>query len=575
MLRRLSIRDLVVIEAIDLEFGPGLCALTGETGAGKSILIDGLGLALGRRGGADLVRKGARQAVVTAVFAVVRGSTAAEWLNGRGLEDPDIEGEVILRRHVGADGRSRAYINDRPATVTALAELGRHLLELYGQNDRLGLLDVSRHRGALDRFGALAEQAAQVADAHARLAATGQQLAEAEAALAADAAERGLLEGQSEDLTRLAPRPGEEAKLHAERKALMAGERVASALAAAGAALASEPGPERMLGEAARTLRDAAPRAGGRLDELAAAFDRALIETTEASAALDAAAAAPDFDAAHLEAVEARLFTLRAAARKFRVAADDLPALADDIAARLAAIEDSEHGLAPLRAASAAARAAWDEAAARLSAGRRAAATALAADLAKEFAALKLDNARFSVDLTPLAEGAGGAHGAERVTFRAATNAGAAAGALHHVASGGELSRFMLALCAVLADRQATPSMIFDEIDAGVGGAVAHACGVRLARLARNAQVLVVTHHPQVAALAAHHYRIAKSVQCGTTRTTAEPLPPGARREEIARMLSGAEITEEARAAADSLLAAVSAPTCGRETSGAWQRATP
>ena len=557
MLRRLSIRDLAVIDSLDLEFGPGLCALTGETGAGKSILIDGLGLALGRRAGADMVRAGATRASVAAEFSLAPGGAAAAWLAARGLDDEG--GRAILRRAVGADGRSRAFVNDRPTTVSALAALGRLLLEIHGQDHRLGLLDPARHGAALDGFGGLEREAARVAEAHARRRAATAALSTAADAAARDAADRDWLRGQCEELAALAPEAGEEARLDSERKALMAGERIAEALAAANAALAREPAPERALATAARAVRDAAPRAAGQLDDAAAALDRAVIEAGEARAALDAAAADIELDSGHLEAVEARLFALRAAARKHRTTADRLPETAAEFAARLAAIEDGERGLEALREALREARADYDSAAARLGAGRRRAAGALTAAIAGELAALRLGKARFSVDLAPLDSDEAGAGGAERVSFRIATNPGAGDGAIQRVASGGELSRLALALCAALAGRHDTPSLVFDEIDAGVGGAVAHAVGVRLAHLAEHAQVLAVTHNPQVAALAAHHYRIAKRTARGRAATVAEPLPPEARREEIARMLSGATITGEARAAADSLLAGAAA----------------
>ncbi len=555
MLLRLSIRDLVVVDSMALEFGPGLCALTGETGAGKSILIDGLGLALGRRADAGMVRAGAARATVAAVFSLADAKPAAAWLADRGFDDG---GEVILRRSIGADGRSRAFVNDRPATVSALVALGRRLLEIHGQDTRLGLLDPARHRAALDGFGGLGREAARVAQIHARRRAVEAELADAEARHEQDAADQGLLQSELDELTALAVAPGEEARLADERKSLMAGERAAEALAAASAALGGDPAPDHALATAARALHRAVPHAAGRLDDLAAALDRAVVEAAEARAGLDAAVAGMDIDRDHLEAVEARLFALRAVARKHRVAAERLPEIAESLAARLAAIETGARSLDSLREAVGAARADYDAAAAELSAGRRRAARALAATIDRELAALRLAGARFSVSLSALDENERGAGGAERVGFRISTNAGAT-GALQRIASGGELSRFMLALCVALAGKQATPSLVFDEIDVGVGGAVAHAVGTRLARLAACAQVLVVTHHPQVAALAAHHYRIVKQTDRGRAATVAEPLSAEARREEIARMLSGAEITGEARAAADSLLAAAGA----------------
>ena len=557
MLRRLSIRDLAVVDAIDLEFGPGLCALTGETGAGKSILVDGLGLALGRRAASGLVRPGAPRAASAAEFSLRGDSPAAAWIAERGLARDDDAESAILRREVGADGRSRAFVNDRPTTAAALADLGGLLIEIHGQDGRLGLLDPARHRAALDAFGGLEDAARAVADGHERRRAREIALAEAAARLERDAADREWLQAQIEELGALAPDAGEDARLDAERRALMAGERIEEALGAAAAALANE--PERPLAAAARAVRDAAPQAAGRLDELAAALDRALVETGEARACLDAATADTETDRGRLESVEGRLFALRAAARKHRCEADGLPEVAASLTRRLDAIRDGERGLDALRAAAAEARTHYERAAESLGEGRRCAARALGEKVSGELAALRLGAARFSVEVTSLGAAAG-AHGAERVGFRVATGAGGEGGALQRIASGGELSRFMLALCVVLADRHAVPSLIFDEIDAGVGGAVAHAVGARLARLAARAQVLVVTHHPQVAALATHHCRIVKRSVRGRATTSAEALPPEARREEIARMLSGAKITGAARAAADSLLAGAATP---------------
>ena len=563
MLRRLSIRGLAAIESMALEFGPGLCALTGETGAGKSILIDGLGLALGRRAGAGMVRGGAARAEAAAEFAVPAGGPAASWLAERGLAERAPGGDsatAILRRGVGADGRSRAFVNDRPVTVSALAALGERLLEIHGQEARPDILDPARRRGALDAYGGLEAAAGAVARAHDARRAAAAALAEAADAARGDAAERELLQAHAGELEALAPEEGEAARLDAERRRLMAGQRVAEALAEAAAELSGDPPPERALARAAAAARKAAGAACGRLDALADALDRAVIEAAEARAGLDAAAADIDLDRDRLESVEERLFALRGVARKHRADADRLPALAGAIAARLASMDSRERGADALRAAAEAARAEYERCAARLTAGRRRAARGLAAAINGELAALRMGEARFAIDLAPLGEGAAGPNGAERVHFRASTLPGAQGGLLERVASGGELSRFMLALCVALAGKQQTPSLVFDEIDAGVGGAVAHAVGARIARLAAHAQVLVVTHHPQVAALASRHYRIVKTAVGGRAATAAERLAPRARREEIARMLSGARVTDAARAAADSLLAGAAAP---------------
>ena len=556
MLRRLSIRGLAAIESMTLEFGPGLCALTGETGAGKSILIDGLGLALGRRAGAGMVRDGAARAEAAAEFAFPPGDPAAGWLANRGLGDGADSRTALLRRGVGADGRSRAFINDRPVTVSALGELGARLLEIHGQEARPDILDPARRREALDAYGGLEADVRAVARAAEKRRDAAAAFAAAAEAARAHAAERELLQAQSDELRALAPGDGEASRLDAERRRLMAGQRIAEALAEAGTALSGDPPPEQALARAAAAARRAADAACGRLDALADALDRAVIEAAEARSGLDAAAADIDLDSERLETVEARLFALRGVARKHRADADRLPELADAIADRLAAMDNRERGAETLRAAAEAARADYGRRAARLTAGRRRAARGLAAAINRELAALRMGEARFAVDLAPLGADAAGAHGAERVNFRAATLPGARGGLLERIASGGELSRFMLALCVALAGKQRTPSLVFDEIDTGVGGAVAHAVGARIARLAAHAQVLVVTHHPQVAALADRHYRIVKTTAGGRAAAAAEPLAAGARREEIARMLSGARITDAARAAADSLLAA-------------------
>jgi DNA repair protein RecN (Recombination protein N) len=566
MLVRLSIRDVLLIDRLDLDLGGGLCVLTGETGAGKSILLDALGLALGRRADSGLVRPGAERASVAAEFEPPAQGPVRDWLAERGL---DGDGALVLRRTVAGDGRSRAFVADQPVTVAALAELGDRLIEVYGQHQRMGLMDAATHRRTLDAFGGLEDEAAESASAFAAWREAGEALAAAAAAAEADRRRRDELADALADLDRLAPEAGEEARLAEERALLLAGEKIAAALGEAAQALAAGGRP---VEEALRVAQRAVARLPGqvprRFDELAAAFERAVIETTEATALLDAAGNALDAEPGRLEQVEERLFALRAAARRHRVAVDELPGLRETLAARLAALDAGADSLAGRRAAVARARAGVVGAAQALGRGRARAAERLDRNVAAELAALRLASARFVTRLEPLPEARWGPTGAERVSFEVMTNPGMPPGPLQTVASGGELSRFMLALCVALAGPRpriksggepgggTAGVIVFDEIDAGIGGAVADAVGQRLARLARARQVLVVTHQPQVAALADRHFRVAKSTGRGTTVARVEALSPPARREEIARMLAGAEVTEQARAAADSLLRA-------------------
>ena len=550
MLSALSIRDLVLIEALDLDLGPGLLALTGETGAGKSILLDGLGLALGARSDAALVRPGAAALSVTAEFSVAADHPARALLAAQGL---GADGPILLRRQVRADGGSRAWAQDAPVSVGLLRELGATLVEIHGQSDEQGLLSPRAHRSLLDAFGGHGAALRAVAQAWAALAAARAALAEAEAGAEAAARERDWLEHSAAELRALAGQPGEEAALAAERERLRKGARLGDALAEVERALGGSDGALARLRVAARRLE----RLAGEhelLAEALAALDRAQAEADEGEAALARAIQALGADPARLDAVEARLFDLRAMARKHRVDPEELPALLADIEARLAAAEAGAAGRAGLAATLRQAQAAYTDAAAALRQARAAAAARLEAAVTAELAPLRLGAARFRVALDPLAEGEAGAHGADRVEFEIATNPGAPFGPLQRVASGGELSRLALALKVALAGAREPATLIFDEIDRGVGGAVASAIGERLARLAGSAQILVVTHSPQVAASAARQWRIEKVAADGGTRTRVAELAPDERREEIARMLSGAAVTDEARAQAGRLL---------------------
>ena len=565
MLIGLAIRDVVLIEALDLAIGPGLTALTGATGAGKSIILDALGLATGARADAGLVRRGAQQASATAIFSPPADHAVWALLDEKGLSYERDE-DLVLRRQLSADGRSRAFVNDQATGVAALKELGALLLEVHGQHETVGLLDPRTHRTLLDAFGGVSLAATASAwsawrAAREKATALRDQAAHAEAEIE----ELTLRLGE---LDRLDPRDGEETALAEERALLGAAEKALADVDAARDALGGESTANR-LSQAFRALERARERAiqagaatdGPAVQRLTAAtesVDRAVSEVREAEAAIDHAAQAFDLDPKRLEEAEERLFALRAMARKLSVAVNALPAVRADFAARLRAVENSGEALKQAEAAEASTRAVYQAAASTLSAERRAAGDRLAVAVEGELAPLKLEKARFRAAVDPVAEDRAGPSGMDKVAFEICTNPGAPFGPLEAIASGGELARFALALKAALAGRVegAQPLMIFDEVDQGVGGAVADAVGLRLRRLAADAQVLVVTHSPQVAARAHAHWRISKSGDDTRIRTAVETLSPDAREEEIARMLAGAEITDAARAAARALIGA-------------------
>lgn len=554
MLTALSIRNVVLIEALDLEFQAGLGVLTGETGAGKSILLDSLGLALGMRADSGLVRNGDAQASVAATFepgsAGQRIIALAEE-SGLAIEPGE---PILIRRTLKADGGSRAFLNDQPCSAALLREVGAALVEVHGQHDDRGLLNPAGHRALLDSFGRC--DTAAVARAHIMWREAAEALEQARDAVASAARDRDYLTHVVAELTAFAPEPGEEAALAEERATMQKGARLLDDLAALRELFGGSEGGLAQLRQAARRL----DRIGAEhplLEQALALLDRALIDASEAEDTLEQAAEALNADPARLEAVETRLFDLRALARKHQVSADDLAALAEDLAAKLSRIEAGEEGLAALEAAERSAHAAYVAAAESVSRQRMEAATRLDAAVARELAPLKLDAAKFRTAVEPLPESQWGAAGADRVEFLIATNPGAPFAPLAKIASGGELSRFILALKVALAEQGAVQTMIFDEIDRGVGGAVASAIGERLARLAEKGQVIVVTHSPQVAARGGSHMLIAKSSEGMVTRTDVRQLDEAGRREEIARMLSGADITAEARAQADRLLEGV------------------
>jgi DNA repair protein RecN (Recombination protein N) len=549
MLTALSIRDVVLIEALDLDFGAGLGVLTGETGAGKSILLDALGLALGGRGDSGLVRHGAAQAVVTASFDPPDALLAA-LLDGNGVEVEPGE-PLLIRRVVKADGGSRAFVNNQPASATLLREIAPRLVEIHGQHDDRGLLAARGHRALLDAFGRCDPSEAARAWAAYRTAEA--DLAAARAEIETAARDREWLEHTVAELDKLAPRPGEEETLADQRRTMQRAEKIAGDLAAIGDFLDGSDGGLAQLRQAARVLERVAEDHPALADALAA-IDRAVAESGVAEEKLHEARLALAYDPRTLEDDEARLFELRAMARKHRVQPDGLVTLAAELTARLERLDAGEGGIAKLEKTVAATRAGYDKAAAALTARRTAAATALDAAVAGELAPLKLDAARFRTVVAAHAPEGWSAAGKDRVEFEISTNPGAPFALLTKIASGGELSRFILALKVALADQGGAATMVFDEIDRGVGGAVASAIGERLARLARATQLLVVTHSPQVAARGAAHLLIAKSSDGTVTRTGVRRLGEDERREEIARMLSGATVTDEARAQADRLL---------------------
>ncbi len=553
MLLGLTIRDVVLIDRLEVSFRPGLCVLTGETGAGKSILLDALGLALGMRAESALVRPGAAQAVVSAEFALAPDHAARALIAEAGLAAAG--DTLVLRRNLGADGRSRAFIDDQPASVGLMRQIGESLIEIEAQFAERGLMDQGTHRTALDAFGGHEAALDAAGRAWRSWRAFVKERADADAALAKARTEEDYVRHALAELDSLDPKTGEEQSLAEERSLLMNRERIEEAVEAALRELEGERGAERALGQAQRALERLRDRAMGRFDAAGAALDRAALETREAIAALTSEARALGSGASGLERIEERLFALRAAARKHGIAVDDLPQRRAVLAQAIATLHDGGDRLKALDRRAGEARADYVAAAAKLGQLRRRSARALDAAVMKELPPLHLEKARFATILEPLDETDWGAGGAEGVRFEVATNPGIPAGPLTKIASGGELARFMLALKVVLAQSSSVPTLVFDEVDSGIGGAAAAAVGERLHRLGRDLQVLVVTHSPQVAARGAHHWRVVKAGGKRGAETHVEALDEGARREEIARMLSGASVTAEARAAAASLIA--------------------
>ena len=552
MLTALSIRDIVLIEKLDIALDRGLTVLSGETGAGKSILLDSLGLALGARGDSSLVRTGAERGVVTAAFSLPRQHPAFAILKEQGI---DADGELVIRRIQNADGPSRAAINDQPVSLNLLRQIAVALAEIHGQHADRALVEVSAHRRLLDAFGGHDGEVVEVSALWGKAAAAELALAEHRALMERAEAERDYLEHATEELRALNPIDGEEAKLAEARQMMMSSEQYADALSDAEEALAGDGTSVARLNAALRKLERRRETAGGRLDHVCSALDRVLAEITEAERAIAEAQRSFVFDPKDLEKSEERLFSLRAAARKFKCTVDNLAQVRERFDAELKAISDGGGRLRKLDQEWRNAREAYDVAAEKLSIKRRKTARSLDKAVMAELPPLKLERARFETHIETDA-GKPGAAGIDRIEFMVAANPGTPLAPLMKVASGGELARFMLALKVILASRGSAPTLIFDEIDTGVGGAVADAIGGRLSRLAETLQVLAVTHSPQVAARASQHMLISKMEEVASKRmvTRVQPLSSGSRREEVARMLSGAHVTEAARAQADELL---------------------
>ena len=547
MLRGLDIRDMLIIDHLSLEFSSGLNVLTGETGAGKSILLDSLGFVLGWRGRADLVRSGQDQGEVSAWFDLGPSHPARAVLQEAGIP---IEDELVLRRVNNRDGRKTAWINDRRVSGEVLRAVSEHLVELHGQHDDRGLLDPKGHRDLLDSFGGHDDMLTTVSAAYRALRAAEKDLRTAESAQEELRAEEEFLRHAVDELQKLAPEVGEEAELDSCRRLMQGAEKIRAHIAHAAQALGRE-GAEGMMSDAMRWLDGAADAAEGRLEEPLAALSRAMVELDDAAQGVEACLDALEFNPHDLELAEERLFAIRALARKHTVAPDELPTLAQDLIAKLDLLDMGAGGLKELNAAVAAAQAAYDEAAGVLSRARKSAAQALDLAMGAELAPLKMERAVFT---TQVKDADPSATGVDQLDFVVATNPGAPAGPLAKIASGGELSRFLLALKVCLSRAGAQNTMIFDEIDRGVGGATADAVGRRLSRLAQDAQVLVVTHSPQVAALGDRHFQVAKQQSADMTLSRVDLLSDKARVNEIARMISGDTITTEARAAARTLI---------------------
>lgn len=555
MLVGLTISNVVLIEKLELAFLPGLTVLTGETGAGKSILLDALGLTLGARAESGFVRAGAIQAVVTAEFHLPPDHAALNLLDEQGIERDE---NLILRRQLGSDGRSRAFVNDQPVSAAFLKSLAEHLIEIEGQFETHGLLDPATHRDLLDDFGGHRAEVTRTAEAYRHWKDADKALIAAQALLEKARADEDFLRHAVTELELADPQAEEETKLAMERQLLLSGTQVIEAVDAAHQDLAGDRGADRAIISAERRLQRLGDKLGealgAELAAIAGSLDRAGVELRDAVAAIQNLQSSLDADPARLERVEERLHLLRDLGRKHRVRADALPTLLGDLSARLQLIDGKSGDIVSLTAHAAEMRKIYLAAAHALTQARQKAAKVLDMAVTRELTPLKLEKARFATRIEMLADTQFGESGVDRIAFEVATNPGAEPGPIQRIASGGELARFMLALKVSLSKAQPVPTLVFDEVDAGIGGATAAAVGERLKRLADQLQVLVITHSPQVAALGAQHWRVEKKIVKGVTSTNMAILSPEQRREEIARMLSGATISDEARAAADKLL---------------------
>lgn len=551
MLIRLSIRDVVLIEKLDLDFAGGLCAFTGETGAGKSILLDSLALAMGARSDSGLVRRGAKQLSVSAEFSPVLPEIKA-LLDEQAIDCDD--DSLFLRRVVSADGKSRAFINDQPVSAALLRQVGDFLVEIHGQFATHGLLNLATHRGILDAYGRLESLTAACAAAFDAWQSKTAELQAAQDAFAKAQAEEDFIRHSAEELSAFAPREGEEKELADRRALMMNGEKLAEGLNTVRQALSGEE-IDRALRTAQRQLENLSRLTDGKYDAIIDTLARAENELNEAAAAVETECGQIEFDPREQEQVEDRLYALRSLARKHQTEPDALPALLSDFESKLSALDKGGNDLIALEKAVEQARVAYLTAARTLSEARKQTAGKLDAAVKAELPPLKLEKAVFKTQIDTLPESLWGADGLDKVVFTASTNTGTDAAPINKIASGGELARFMLALKVNLATSENIPTLVFDEVDSAIGGATASAVGERLARLAReNCQVLVITHSPQVASFGTHHFRVEKDDMDGKTVTNVRELTDSERREEIARMLSGAEITDASRAAAVELL---------------------
>jgi DNA repair protein RecN (Recombination protein N) len=550
MLAHLSIRDIVLIEKLEIDFARGLTVLTGETGAGKSILLDALSLALGARGDAGLVRHGASQGHITAVFDLAAEHPARAVLSDNAIED---DGDIILRRVQSADGKSRVFVNDQPASVALLRELGAALVEIHGQHDDRALVSPEAHRALLDAFGGLNSELGRVRKSYRDWREAETALARHKARVEAAAREADYLRASSDELRALSPQEGEEEELAEARAKMMRAEKVAADISEANEILSGTGSPMPSLASLLRRLERKQAEAQELVKPIVEALEQTVHALSDAQSAAEQALRMSEYDPRLLERSEERLFALRAAARKFSTSVENLPTLAERMRQDLADLDAGEAGLKKLAQEAGAAKKAYESAASLLSAKRLKSARALEKSVMAELPALKLERAEFLVEISTDAD-AHGPDGIDFIEFWVRTNPGTKAGPMMKTASGGELSRFLLALKVALADKGSAPTLVFDEIDTGVGGAVADAIGQRLKRLAGKVQVLSVTHAPQVAARADQHLLIAKNENGGRMATSVAHMDSAARQEEIARMLAGASITVEARAAAERLL---------------------